>query len=144
MAGVAGKGSKLFVTEEETFSLTDVVANLTSIGEIGGETEEIETTDLDSGEYKEFSPGLKDGGSVDVTGNFVAGGTGYARLKALFDSSEFANFGISHPVITEANCGFKGYVASLKIGERTPSGLLSFTASIRVSGAIGDFTVPIV
>lgn len=147
MAGVSAKGSKLYLKSGTAFAESDVIAHLTSIGEIGGDVDELETTDLDSGDYKEFAPSMKDGGTISIAGNFVAGSTGYTRLKALFDKSPtdptvFGDFGISHPIITEANCGFNAYVSSLKVGERTPTGLVTFTADLRVNGAIGDFIDP--
>ena len=46
------------------------IANLTSIGEIGVESEEIDATDLDSpNNYKEFIAGSKDAGEVSLAGN---------------------------------------------------------------------------
>ena len=46
------------------------IANLTSIGEIGVESEEIDATDLDSPDnYKEFIAGSKDAGEVSLAGN---------------------------------------------------------------------------
>jgi len=149
MAGKASsaKGSKLYLKSGASFVEGDIVANLTSIGELGGSVDELDSTDLDSGDYKEFVPSMKDGGTIAIAGNFKVGSDGYTRLKAQFDKSPtaldvIAEWGIAHPTIVEANAGFEAYVAELKVGERTATGLMAFTGSLRVSGAIGDFTPP--
>jgi hypothetical protein len=142
MAGTSSKGSKLFVSAL-IIAVADRIANLTSIGAVGAETDEMEVTDLDSLEYKEFVMGLKDGGSVDIAGNMLVGGTGYAKLKGFFDSSTLVHFGVSHPTVEEASLAFDGFVKKIQVGERTATGALTFTATIRISGAITDFVTPV-
>jgi hypothetical protein len=144
MAGVVSKGSKLWMGDSLPLKLSDVISNLTSIGEAGSDVDELETTDLDSGRNKEFISNMVDGGSVSVAGNFVVGGTAYTKFKTAFDSGITTNFGISHPSVPESNMGFKGHIASLKVGERTPSGLLTYSATLRVTGPVGDYTIPVI
>ena len=73
MAGIKAIGSKLSVNTGNSGSPTwTQIANLTSIGEIGLESDEIDVTTLDStGDFKEFIGGAKDGGTIDLEGNIV-------------------------------------------------------------------------
>lgn len=145
MAGVNGKGTRLYVSDNGEFTGVKHLAHLTEVGEIGGTTSEIDVTDLDS-EGKEYVAGDTDYGSVSISGNLVGsdeGDTAYKRLNALFKNKKVVNWGICHPVIEDANVGFKGYVSSLKIGARNTDNLMTFNAEIRISGALGDFTEPV-
>jgi hypothetical protein len=67
-----------------------VKINGTPIGEIADEgiplpislTEDIEVTNQDSGDFKEYKQGRRDGGECDIIGNFVAGDLGQLALAA--------------------------------------------------------------
>jgi hypothetical protein len=67
-----------------------VKINGTPIGEIADEgiplpialTEDIEVTNQDSGDFKEYKQGRRDGGECDILGNFVAGDLGQLALAA--------------------------------------------------------------
>ena len=62
------------------------IANLTSIGEIGVESEEIDATDLDSpNNYKEFIAGSKDAGEVSLAGN-IKDESNVEKMLALAES----------------------------------------------------------
>ena len=108
------------------------IANLTSIGEIGVESEEIETTDLDSPDnYKEFEPGLKDAGDVPLAGN-IKDESNVEKMLALAESQSMEQWEVKYP--SGATWTFKGFIKSFKDGEKTPEGLATFTATIRISG----------
>lgn len=113
--------------------LTDLlIGNLTSIGEIGVESDEIETTDLDSpDEYKEFIAGTKDAGEVALAGN-IKDETVVEKLLALAESRSIEEYMVTYP--SGAKWVFSGFIKSFKDAEKTPEGLASFTASIRVTG----------
>ena len=145
MAGVNGKGTRLFVSETGSFNINDKLAHLTEIGEIGGTTAEIDVTDLDS-DGKEYVAGDTDFGTVSISGNLVAEDeeSAYSKLNKLFKSKKVVNWGISHPIVEDANVKFKGYVSSLKYGARNTENLMTFTAEVRVSGALSDFEAPVV
>lgn len=144
MAGVNGKGTKLYVSDGGVFRESDRLAHLTEIGEIGGSTSEIDVTDLDS-DGKEYVAGDTDYGTVSIAGNLVAEDetSAYSRLKGLFNSKRVVHWGVSHPIVTDANVKFKGYVSSLKFGARNTENLMTFTAEVRVSGALTDFEAPV-
>ena len=140
MAGIKAIGSKLYVNNGTTESPTwEQIANLTTIGEIGLESDEIDVTTLDSADdFKEFIGGAKDGGTVDLEGNVVTD-AGLAALYALANSRAKKEFKIEYPTkqgeTAAAYWTLTGYVNSCKDGEKTVDGLLTFSSGIRVSGA---------
>lgn len=138
-----GKGTKLYVGTGSTlatavFTKDDIVANIRSIGEQTTTIDEIETTDLDSGDYKEFEPSMKDSGSISISGDIK--GENYATFKAL--EGELTAFAIAHPTLDDINGKFMGWISEITRGEITPAENITFTATIRISGAIEDFTPP--
>ena len=111
---------------------TTAIANLTSIGEIGIESEEIDVTTLDSeGGYKEFEAGAKDAGEVSLAGN-VKSWDDFETLLGLAESQTNESWRVEYP--SGAEWAFNGFVKSVKDGEKTPDGLATFSATIRVSG----------
>ena len=108
------------------------IANLTSIGEIGVESEEIDATDLDSPNgYKEFIAGAKDAGEVSLAGNIKDEASVEAMLS-LAESQSIEEWEVAYP--SGATWTFSGFVKSFKDGEKTPDGLATFSAAIRISG----------
>ena len=108
------------------------IANLTSIGEIGVESEEIDATDLDSPDnYKEFIAGSKDAGEISIAGN-IKDESNVEKMLALAESQSVENWQVDYP--SGAKWNFKAFVKSFKDGEKTTDGLATFTATLRVSG----------
>lgn len=108
------------------------LANLTSIGEIGVESEEIDATDLDSpNNYKEFIAGSKDAGEVSIAGN-IKDEANVEKMLALAESQSLEEFTVTYP--SGAKWVFTAFVKSFKDGEKTTDGLATFTASLRISG----------
>jgi predicted secreted protein len=108
------------------------IANLTSIGEIGVESEEIDATDHDSPDnYKEFIPGAKDAGEVSLAGN-IKDEANVEKMLALAESQSMESWTVTYP--SGATWAFTGFVKSFKDGEKTPDGLATFSATIRISG----------
>ena len=108
------------------------IANLTSIGEIGVESEEIDATDLDSPDnYKEFIAGSKDAGEVSLAGN-IKDESNVEKMLALAESQSMETWTVTYP--SGSTWEFSGFVKSFKDGEKTPDGLATFSATIRVSG----------
>lgn len=108
------------------------IANLTSIGEIGVESEEIDATDLDSpNNYKEFIAGSKDAGEVSLAGN-IKDEANVEKMLALAESQSMEEWTVEYP--SGAKWVFSGFVKSFKDGEKTPDGLATFSATIRISG----------
>ena len=140
MAGIKAIGSKLSVDTGTSGSpIWTQIANLTTIGEIGLESDEIDVTTLDSADdFKEYIGGAKDGGTIDLEGNIVTD-AGLTQLYTLANSREVKKFKVEYPTkpgeTTPASWTITGYIASCKDGEKTVDGLLTFSAGIRVSGA---------
>lgn len=108
------------------------IANLTSIGEIGVESEEIDTTDLDSPDnYKEFIAGSKDAGEVSLAGN-IKDESNVEKMLALAESQSVEEWNVGYP--SGAKWVFSAFVKSFKDGEKTTDGLATFTATLRISG----------
>ena len=108
------------------------IANLTSIGEIGVESEEIDTTDLDSpNNYKEFIAGSKDAGEVALAGN-IKDESNVEKMLSLAESQSVEEWTVTYP--SGAKWVFNAFVKSFKDGEKTTDGLATFTATLRISG----------
>lgn len=109
-----------------------LVANLTSIGEIGIESDEIDTTDLDSpNDFKEFIAGAKDAGEVSLAGNIKAEAT-VEKLLALAEARTVEEWTVEYP--SGATWVFNAFVKMFKDTEKNVEGLAGFTATLRVSG----------
>lgn len=109
------------------------IADLTSIGEVGVESDEIDVTTLDStGGYKEFIAGSKDAGEVALAG-FVKSETNMEEMLALAEAQTVSNWEIEFT--SGSKWTFSGFVKSWKEAESTVDGVRGFTGSIRISGA---------
>lgn len=109
-----------------------LIGGLTSIGEIGVESEEIDATTLDSPDgYKEFEPGLKDAGEVALAGDIKSEAT-VEKMLALAESQSMESWVVTYP--SGATWAFSGFIKSFKDGEKTADGKATYTASIRISG----------
>ena len=133
MAAEKSLGTTLTKTKSGSEDADLVIADLTSIGEIGVESSEIDVTTLDSDSgYKEYIAGFKDAGEVSLAGIIKSEGAMEAML-ALAESQELEEWTI------ETDSGstwvFDGFVKMFKEAEATVEGVRGFSASIRVSGA---------
>lgn len=109
------------------------IAHLTSIGEIGIESEEIDVTDLDSdGDFKEYIAGTKDAGEVSIAGN-IHDESIVEKMMSLANSRSVESWEVTYP--SGATWTFQGFIKSFKDGEKTTDGLATFSATIRISGA---------
>lgn len=129
MEAQASMGTKLYLVEglEET-----PIAYLFNLGEIGGEADEIDTTDFDSPNgYKESIPGLKDGGEVPYEGN-LKDSEAYSTLLDLFESQEVKSWKVE---FTNGDTHtFSAWVKTCKEGESTVEGKRTFNGTLRVTG----------
>lgn len=132
MAGYRTIGTKLIEKATTNNANDAIVAHLTSIGEIGLENEEIDVTDLDSpDDFKEYTAGTRDAGEVTISGNIVDD-TQVSRLYALADSRAVVPWEVHYP--TGSKWGFNAFIKSFKDGEKTPDGVATFSAGLRISG----------
>lgn len=134
MSGTARRtmGTRLKKIKSGNESNDTFILNLTSIGDIGVESEEIDATDLDSpNNYKEFIAGSKDAGELSLAGN-IKDEENIVKLLALAESQDLENWEILCPDGTKWE--FTAFVKSFKDGEKTVDGLATFTATLRISG----------
>jgi hypothetical protein len=76
------QGTELYVLDDVTTPGTPAplkIANITNIGELGGQTDDIDTTDLDS-KAKEFIQGLPDNGELSLELKLNKGDSGHKFL----------------------------------------------------------------
>ena len=145
MAGIATlkDNVRLYIGESAALTKTDKIGNISSIGDIGGEAEEIDTTTIDS-MAKEFENGFEDNGSLEITQNITD--DEYTKMDAWKKAGTMLYWGLStHNKSGTQILGLKGQgvVKSAKLTGISVGGLLQCVASIRLSGAIAtDFTEP--
>jgi len=132
--GTFAKGAKL---EAMIGAALTPIANLTSLGFPEISTDEVDVSSHDSVDnYREFVPGMIDGGSLDIEGNF----TGDEGIKTLIDSGEVIAFTIT--TASGKTAEFSGFFTSFAV-DLPFEGKETFSASIKVSGkvTIGDVVV---
>lgn len=125
-------GTTLTKTKSGSESADLVVADLTSIGEVGVESDEIDVTTLDStGGYKEYIAGFKDAGEVSLEG-IIKSENAMETMLALAEAQAIESWTIT--TASGSTWAFDGFVKSFKESEATVDGVRGFSASIRVSG----------
>jgi hypothetical protein len=116
----------------KTSGVAAVVADLTSIGEIGVESSEIDVTTLDSdNNYKEFIAGFKDAGEVSLAG-LQKSESNMEDMLALAEGQTLETWEIEFA--SGAKWFFTGFVKMWKQAESTVEGVRGFSGSIRISG----------
>lgn len=74
------------------------IGEVTSISGPSLARDAIDATHMASpGGWREFIPGLKDGGEITIEFNFVPGSQSYADLQAAFNSSDAVPFRLTFP-----------------------------------------------
>lgn len=146
MAGIATlkDNVKLFIWEGTgTVAWANKIGNIVSIGDIGGEAEEIDTTSIDS-LAKEFVTGFEDNGTLELTQNITD--DEFTVMDGYKKAGTMLKWGISVTGRTgTAVLGIsgEGVVKSCKLTGISVGGLLQAVTSIRLSGDIGTtFTAP--
>lgn len=133
MAAEKSFGATLTKVKSGSEPTDTLIAGLTSIGAVGGESEEIDVTTLDSPDgYKEFIAGLKDSGSVPVEG-FIKDESNVSALKALFEAQVLESWIVTF--VSGSKWTFTAFVKSFKEAETKVDGARGFTAELRISGA---------
>ena len=112
-----------------------VVAEITSIGDVSVTRDDIETTHYDSDDgYKEYLPGLADGGEITIEGNFIVGDTnGQLGLKTDYEAGTVQSFELALPNAANSSWEFTAIVNAF--GETQPNGdKIGFSATMKVTG----------
>lgn len=132
MAGQRAVGTTFSFTKTGSAGAETVIGNLTNIGEVGADADELDVTTLDSdGGYREFLQGFKDGGEVALSGYYVEE-KNHDKFIEFFDSGELLTGNITFP--SGAKMVFPCFVKSYKVGPAEVDGAVGFSGSVRVAG----------
>lgn len=119
-------------TLQKTSGTPFYVANLTSLGEVGAEREEIEITNFDSpDDYREYVAGLKDAGELSVEG-IVIDEPRFEAMLALLEAGTTETWAIEFP--SGAKLFFSGFVKMWKLASQEVADVKRFTGAIRLTG----------
>lgn len=125
-------GTTLTKTKSGTELEDLVIANLTTIGRVGIESDEIETTTLDStGGFREFIAGFKDAGEVSLSG-IIKSEVALSAMIALADSQSIEAWVINTP--SGSQWKIDGFVKMFEEGEAAIDSVRTFNGSIRITG----------
>lgn len=127
MAATRSLGVILTLVDE-----TLAIADLTTLGEFGVESEEIDVTTLDSSSgYREYIAGSKDAGEVAIAG-FTKSEANIETLNSYADAQTIASWTVEFPDGSE--WAFDGFVKMFKEGESAVDSVRNFSGSIRITG----------
>lgn len=148
MAGIATMKNnfRLYIWDEDkTVGAADRVGNISQLGDVGGEAEDIDVTTLES-MAKEYINGFDDNGTLDITQNMTS--NEYVTMDVRKKSGKILNWGISvfNNQRTKQILGLqgKGIIKSAKLTGISVGGLLQVVSSLRVNGVINnDFVDPV-
>lgn len=111
------------------------VARLLTIGPPEMSRDDMDVTDHDSPDgFKEFVPGLKEAGEVPVEGHLIPTDETQIGLLAAVDIDEPEEWTIEFPTVPKLSIRFMGYVKSFKVGDAPVDGVMTFSATIKVTG----------
>lgn len=135
MAGVDAFGTQ-FLRDSTGAGAFVVVANVSDISGPSRAREAIEVTAHDSpDQYREFVPGLKDGGEVVITINYDPGNSTHTALDADFEEQELRAYQVVVlPGETDEHTWeFSGFLTA--IGDEFPvDNRMERTATFKISG----------
>jgi hypothetical protein len=111
------------------------------------DTEEVEVTTLDNaGSTREFLQGFIDGGeaTLEVVFDPAVHVTGTDSIWSLYKSGVTKNWRLVLPAAMGSNYEFSAYVRNAGLMTVTPGQAIRLNATLRVSGAAGDFVDTVV
>ena len=118
------------------------IGSLSSIGGVEITADEIDATNHDSAlGFRERITGLLDTGALEISGQYVNADTGQAALMTASGASTgtptAAAFIITYPDFSTIS--FDAVITRIvPVGEATVDGLLTFSATLRPTGAVSD------
>lgn len=128
---------RLFIWDKGgTVTSGDKVGNITQLGDVGGETEDIDVTTIES-LAREYENGFDDNGTVDITQNMTSNEYTYmASRKNNGDDIEWGISAFNKKGVQVIGLHGEGMIKSAKLTGISVGGLLQCTSAIRVNGAI--------
>lgn len=136
MPKVKGLGTSIsYLPTYDSGDAPILIGSLKSVGEISPDSEELDSTTLDSpGGFREFMQGFKDSGELPITGLHDEDKPGQALCRTLYTSGAVGYFWVRFSDATYVV--FKAYVKSHTIGAADVDGMVGFAATLRISGFI--------
>lgn len=126
MAGVFAHGT--------TLTIGSAIAELTSIGGIGGSGETLDVTTHDSEDkFREFVGGLRDGGEISIAGYFTSAAEANTLYALLGSGAVTSSAVISFPTTPASTFTFECIVTGYTV-EAPFDGVLRFSGTLKVSG----------
>lgn len=128
-----------YVNSQATVAKNIVVTiNGIAIGELADEgiplpiatTEDIEVTNQDSGDFKEFKQGRRDGGECEITGNYVASDAGQQALAAAADAGSVDLYRVTLP----SGSYWEFYAVSKTFSTPIKNKMIMYSAKVKVTG----------
>ena len=129
-------GTKLSIKGAGASAANTVIGEVSSIGELGwGAAEAVAVTPLHTEDgFKKYLSGLKDMGTVTVSGFKAAADAGQAKMRELVASGEIATWIVEYPDGDKAE--FDAFVKKYNFGEMATNNAISWTADLRISGQV--------
>ena len=140
MAGTAIKnaGTKIFISAAPGAAATVLIDGITDISSFGVSRKDIDVTSL-SDKWRRNIKGLKDGGKVDLTGQWRRDDRGQQLLKQAVDSDAAWGFRVELPD-SQGNNGskweFQAQIMSYEPGTGKVDGVVEFKRELMVDNAI--------
>lgn len=130
-----GVGATLGLGNSASPTVYTNVAEITNISGPEISVEQVEASTLDStGGYKEFIPGLKDGGSVSFTMNWTNKAS-QQSIRNLIGGTSNSKFLITLPTSPLSRFRFEGIVESMSWSAE-PNAPMTSDVTIKISGAV--------
>ncbi len=108
-----------------------IFPNMTKFGESGNNVDDVEITDFESAGFKEFFPGMRDGGEIPVEG-FVKDEVKITSMFTLSQTNGIQAFELQFP--NAAKLFFAAYLKEFKFAEMTPGDARSYKFNLKVTG----------
>ncbi len=132
---INAQGTVLKIADTATPTVFVAVAEVKSIGEIGGANAVIDATTLDS-IAKEKKVGLSDYGQMTLGLHYdPTDTTGQDVMRTALGDRLIRNFKIEIPSVASP-LTFSGYVIAFKVGSFEVDGIIGASATIEISGEV--------
>lgn len=133
--GISGQGTKFQREDTPGGGVYSTIANIFGISGPGMTRETIEITTYDSQGWREKIGGLRDGGTITFTMNFVR--ANYLIFKGDFEDDDPISYQVVFPDTEETTLTFNGLVTELPT--TIPEGdRITVDVTIEIAGAVAD------
>lgn len=139
--GKAGRGALLKMGDAGSPEVFTSVANIASVNGPNESMTMLDGTHLNSGEFMEKIPGMKDGGQVTLTCHFDPTNATHdatTGLKQKFDDKELTNFKIDLSGVGWTTNNLISFAAYVNLGaiSLAPNEIITRDVTLEVSGAV--------